>query len=450
MGKGTQALHKLWRILGSTRLTAILLAVLLLASLLASLFPQMPPDPAASEPWLAAVRLRYRNITDLLYALGLFDAYHASWFLGLLAALLLNTLFCTVQRLPRLWRSLTQPPLVSRPAAFYQGFAHRAEWSLPSVEAGLPVAQQVLAGHRYRIYLQWDEAAGYASLYAELGRWAQAGTLVSHLAVLLLVIAVLARPTLGWSETGVILLPGQAYSPGREPALAMEVGQLTIERHPDGQPRNYWVPLTVEVDGATATSQTVGINHPLTLRGIAFHLQSYGPAAQVTTPDQTYNLPFIEGPAQEITLPEAGILLRVAHRPEATLTSDIKRDTLFVEAIGADGDLLGSGTVANGDEIVVQGMPITFSLSYYTIWQISHDPTFGLAVGAASLMLAGLLVSLWVPYRRLWLRIESTSARMVGTGEFDDGFEALANEVAMAITAEAFATCQPESQADGQ
>lgn len=86
MGTATRPLHNLWRALGSTRLAAILLAAALLASSLASLFPQMPADPAAYEPWLAAVTSRYGRTTRLLSALGLFDAYHAPWFLALLAA----------------------------------------------------------------------------------------------------------------------------------------------------------------------------------------------------------------------------------------------------------------------------------------------------------------------------------------------------------------------------
>jgi len=398
MGKGTQALHKLWRFLGSTRLAAILLAALLLASLLASLFPKMPSDPAARQPWLAAVELRYGNATGLLHTLGLFDPYHAPWFLGLLAALLLNTFVCTIQRLPRLRRFLTRSWRRSRP------------------------------GHPSQAHPQGNETTRSTNPVAERGLWAQAGSLVSHSAALLLVTAVLARPALGWTESGVMLLPGQVYSPARNPALTVEAGQLTIERHPEGQVRNYRVPLTIEVDGARVTSQTVGISHPLAVRGIAFHLQSYGPAAQVTTPEQTYNLPFAGGLAQEVALPEAGARLRMTYQPEAVSPDELKEATLFVEATTDEGALLGSGTVADGDEIVVQGTPVAFSLGYYTTWQISHDPTFGLAVAAASLMLAGMLVPLWVPQRRLWHRPESTPTHTASSGESDGGSEPLADK----------------------
>ncbi len=445
MGKGSPVgrnrLRDLWRLLGSTRLAAVLLAALLLASLLAAMLPQMPADPAAREPWLAAVRLRYRGATGLFLALGLFDAYHAPWFLALLAAVLLNSVLCTAQRLPRLWKSFTQPPVVSRPDAFYQGFAHRAEWPGSTPQAALSAAQRALARHRYRTYLERDEAAGQASVYAERGRWAGAGTLVSHLAVVLLVTLLLARPALGWQQTGVMLLPDQARALDRDPSVVVRAGQLAIERHPDGQPRSYQVPLAILVDAQPVVTQTVGINHPLTFRGMSFHLESYGPAARLVTPEGTMNLVFTDSQAQEATLLATGITLRVAFQPETR--------TFFVEAMSADGALLGSGIVPAGDEITVQETPVTFTLGNYTTWQISRDPTFGLAVGAAVFVLAGMLVSLWVPHRRIWLRVDSQQMRMVGAGELGGEFEALTSEITSAIASE-HAASQPEGEADGQ
>jgi cytochrome c biogenesis protein len=432
MGTATRLLRNLWRALGSTRLAAILLALVLLASLLASSFPQMPADPAAREPWLAAVALRYRGATRLLQAVGLFDAYHAPWFYASLAALLLNTLVCTIQRWPRLWRTLSRRPIVVRPDAFYLGFARRAEWLVPSLVDGLTAAQEGLARRRYRT--QTEQKEGTAYLYAERGRWGQVGTLVSHVTALLLALAVVARPALGWQQTGVILLPGQARPVGHGRDFAIRAGSLTVKRHPNGQPLDYRVPLAVLPDTSPTMTRTVRINHPLTFRGVAFHLQGYGPAARLTTPEGTFDLPFTAGQAQEVALPDSDLTLRVAYQPEGT--------ALFVEALDADGALLGSGAVADGQQVDIRGRTITFTLSRYTVWQVSHDPTFALAVGAAALLLAAGLVSLWVPYRRLWLRVDAGQAHMVGTGDWGDAFDALADELAQA--------CGPEEEKEGE
>jgi len=412
--------------MGSTRLAAILLAAALLVACLASFFPQMPADPAAHEAWLAAAALRYRHGTPLLRAIGLFDAYRAPWFLGLLIALLLNTLACTIQRLPRLWRALSRRLSVARPDAFYLGFAHRAAWPVPSLTRGLAAAGEVLAGRRYRVYTERQEGVAY--LHAEQGRWGQAGTLTSHVAAVLLVLAVVARPALSWQESGVTLLPGQAHAVGHGRDLAAQAGSLAVDRHPDDQPRDYRVPLTVQVGASPVATRTVQINRPLAYRGLAFHLQGYGPAARVTTPAGSFDLAFTSSQAQEVALPEAGLTLRLAYQPQES--------ALFVEALDDEGLLLGSGGVTDGQGIEVQGTPIAFTLSHYTVWQVSHDPTFGPAVGAAILLLAGALVSLWVPHRRLWLRLDAQGAQMVGAGDFGRTFDALGEALAQACSRE--------------
>ena len=291
MGTITRWLRDLWRLLGSTRLAAILLAALLLASLLASLFPQVPTEPAAQDAqgaWLEAVALRYRQATGPLHALGLFDVYHTPWVLALLAALLLNTFACTIQRLSRLWRICT-----------------------------------------------------------EQGRWVQASTLVSHTAALLLLMAVAARPALGWQESGVILSPGQIYPVGHGRDFAVQAGPLTVDRYPDGQPKAYGVPLTILADAAPIMTRTVRLNHPLAFQGVAFHLQSYGPAEQTT------------------------------------------------------------------------------------IWQVSHDPTFGPAIGLAGLVLLGTALSLWLPPWQRWRRGEGQKNEGTATAEGGD-FDLPAGEIAQA------------------
>ena len=197
--------HRVWRFLGSRDLAVVLLAILLLALLLVSFFPQMPSEPAALDVWLEAVSLRFGPATGVLNALGLFDAFHAPWFQILLSALLVNTLVCTVQRVPGLWRSLTSPPTVQRPDAFYQGLAHQAALALSSREEGLTAARAALARHRFRRLVDVEPA----SLYAERGRWSQIATPVSHLAAVVLVVAIACRPAMGWQESDLVLLPGE-------------------------------------------------------------------------------------------------------------------------------------------------------------------------------------------------------------------------------------------------
>lgn len=418
--------HSLWQLLGSRQLAVILLVTLLFVLLLASLVPQMPAEPSAQEAWLGAVRLRYGPATGLMRRLGMFGVFQSPWFLALFAALLLNTLICTVQRLPRLWRSLTVPPPVQRPRAFFQGFAHRAEWTLSSLEQGLAAVRDTLGRHRFSSQVDRDERTGCVSLYAERGRWSQAATLVGHVAAVLLATAVACRPALGWQESNLTLVPGELHGIGHGYDLEVRTGLLVLEPEP-------MVPLAV-LTNRSAFTETVLVNHPLAFHGIRFHLQGYGPALQVAAPEGSFGAAFSGSQAQQVTLPEAGLTLRVAHR--------LGESALFVEALAAGGVLLGSGSVTPGQEIEIGGIPITLNLSNYTVWQVSRDPTFALAVVSAILLLAAMVTSLWVPHRRLWVRLgHEGKAWMAGAGDWGGEFDTIAGEMARA--------CLPQGESDG-
>lgn len=425
MGSTTRLLHRAWRVLGSVRLAAILLAALLLATLVASLFPQMPSDPIGREPWLSAVALRYHHATGLLFSLGLFKIYYTPWYVALLAGLLASTVACTLQRLPRLWQSLIRPPAVAHPDAFYRAVAQRIEWPLASLEAGLAAAQSVLSRHGYQVCTKQEEAGRCAHVQGERGRWAQAGTLLSHISALFLILAVTARPALSRQMANLTLLPGQRQTLDLPPPLTVEAGLPVLARYTNGQPRDVQVPLTVLEQGVPVVSQTVRINHPLTYQGTALRLQAYGPAVQVSAPEGTFDLALEHSQVATVSLPEAGLTLRVA--PSST------EGPLFVEALATDGTFLGSGTVGDGATIDIEGTPISFFLSHYTVWEVDRDPTFVVAIAAAGGLLTGIVVSLWVPHRRIWLRVDGQKVQMVAMGDLTD-LEAMASEMARAST----------------
>jgi cytochrome c biogenesis protein len=369
---------------------------------------------------LEAAELRYGPATAWLQGLGVFEAYRSPWFLALVAALLLNALACTVQRLPPLWRSLTSTPAVRRPAAFYQGFARRAEWAVTSPEQGITVAVETLERHRFHPQVEQDITTGQLYLYAERGRWSQAGTLVSHLVAMVLVLAVVCRPALGWQESDVTLLPGEVHAVGNGTGLEVRLGAPLTEQRPG-------VPLAI-LQGTSALTRTVSINHPLSYQGVAFHLMGYGPAAEIDAPEGVFGVVLGGSQAQEVALPAAGLAMRVTYQSEERV--------LYVEAMGAGGDMLGSGVVAHNQEIEVRGVPITLRLTNYSQWQVSRDRTFGLAVTSAILLLAGVVISLWVPHRRLWLRVDGEGrAWMVGAGEWGPEFDIISGEVHRETTA---------------
>lgn len=404
MGSRMGWVHTLWRALGSTWLAAVLLAALLIVALWGSLFPQMPSDPAARQTWLDTVSIRYHRTTHLLRMAGLFELYQTAWFRTLLIILGLVTGICTVQRLPHLRHAPNRPRAILRPEGFYDEFHHQATWPVPSFTTGLAMVQRALRKHGYSFSVAHAPTGDYADLYAEQGRWGQAGTVVSHAAALLLMAALVVRPHLTWQEQNVVLVPGQVHAVGHGHEWAVQAGPLTVDRYPGGEPRQYQVPLTVLLNGSPTQTMIVRLNHPLTVRGVSFHLQGYGPAVEVTAPAGTIYVALVGAQAQEVTVPGSDVRLRVALLPND--------ESLYVEALTAAGAVLGSGPVADGEQIQVEGVLLTFRISQYTLWQVSHDPTFGWAIAAGAVFLTGVVLSLWIPHRRLWVRIEERQVRL--------------------------------------
>jgi cytochrome c biogenesis protein ResB len=213
--------RSLWNMLGSRRLAVVLLGTLLFALVLISLFPHFPGDAESRQTWLEAARLRYGPATALLRRIGFFEADRSLWFVALLAALLLNTLICTVQRLQQLRRSWSEPAIVHRPEAFFQASAHRAQWEFVDIERELGAVQNVLGRRGFGATIEMEKINGRIGLYAERGRWSQIGTIVSHLAAVLLLCALAYGPTLPEGcvsafgvavISGVVLLVGSVIS----------------------------------------------------------------------------------------------------------------------------------------------------------------------------------------------------------------------------------------------
>ena len=438
-------LRTFWRALGSTRLAAVLLFVLLLVSLLAGLFPRIPHDPAAREEWLALASLRYRGATGLARSLGLFQGHGSPWFLVPLAALTLNLSVCTLQRLPRLWRALTRVPTIVRPEAFIgaagrHSTGRQAEWPVASLEQGLSdvCASLRARGRRHRLWIKPAEQSApspAAYVTAERGRWGIAGTALSHVAVLALTGVLVAGPALRWQETGIVLVPGQSYTTRHGHSLTIQAGAVGQVRAATGQTAEDQVLLTVseagpDAEGGPLVSRVVRVGQPLTYRGVSFHLEGSGPAVRVVSPQDSAVLPTADGQSQQITLPDIGLVLDIAYQSEREMPQGRDSAPLYVQVRATEGNTLGSGYVADGQEIVVEGIPLAFSLSHYTVWQVGHDPTFGFAMGAGGLLLVGIVVSLWVPHRRLWLRIDGRKATMVGAGDLGS-FDVLAAAVAL-------------------
>ncbi len=437
---GSDKVHlprRLWRFLGSIRLAVVLLSAVALGALLGTLFPQLTPntaaDPAASARWLAAAQEKYGFLFGLYRTLGLFDVYHSPWFVALIAALVLNTVVCTIDRLRVLWRAVTARPRIEQVVSFYERLPNCASLGVTSVEQGEKALRRVL-GRYYRVLV--ERRSGTIYLFAERNRLARLATLVTHTSLVLLVLGFLWSGWGGWRERAVALGPGQVYDVGHGQSFAVRSDGLEIERYPSGQPSDYRAHLAVLENGTEVMHKTVRVNDPLTYRGISFYLYSYGPAAQVRATDaegrtvplqigsgqgnvsDEVTLNFAgEGDGQEIVVPSRDLTLR--------LVFYYQEPSLFVQATRhGEAKPFGAGSIRAGESLKIEGVTFEFALDRYIVLQVVHDPGFKLVILAGFLVMGGLIVSLYFPHKRLWARVTADELRLAGRTERDAvGFE---------------------------
>jgi len=95
----------LWDFFCSLKLSISLLIGLAVTSIIGTVIPQGPPPPEYLQTISETKFLLYQK-------LGFFDMYHSWWFITLLYLLTLNLIACSIKRLPRVWKIISEPTLV--------------------------------------------------------------------------------------------------------------------------------------------------------------------------------------------------------------------------------------------------------------------------------------------------------------------------------------------------
>jgi cytochrome c biogenesis protein ResB len=280
-----QALRPVYRFLGRLDVAAILIFAVLLAAAPGSCFPQLSSavsaDPERLAQWEANVRARYGALTDLLAAVGAFRCFRSPAFLVSLGLLAAATLVCTLNRWRIVWR---------------RAFHHPVQYSDTTFDAApisvrLSAPPEIDAPHLVRQYLErqgfrvrtagvppTDALTGQPTIYlrGDRHRLSPLATLVTHLAVLLLLLGAVLSGRYSWREE-LTIEPAETAVIGHGSGLALRNEGFAITHYPDGSVAGYEARVTVvAVDqDREAARGRVRINAPLNYGSIGIHLQSY-------------------------------------------------------------------------------------------------------------------------------------------------------------------------------
>jgi cytochrome c biogenesis protein len=284
-----------WRQLTSMRTALVLLFLLALGAVPGSIVPQRNIDAVK----VIDFQRDHPTLTPVYERLGLFSVYGSPWFSAIYLLLMVSLVGCVVPRLRVYWRAArAEPPPVPRRLSRLP--ESRTFEVAADPEAVLAGARAVLRRRRYRVLTH--PAADGGAVSAEKGYLREAGNLLFHLSVLVVLVGFGYGQLLGY-KGGVITIVGQDFSntlsqyddfaPGRlfdpdqlEP-LSFKVDDFSVKWLTSGpqmgQPESFDADLTYRTSpGSPARHHDLAVNHPLEAGNTSVFLVGHGYAPVVT------------------------------------------------------------------------------------------------------------------------------------------------------------------------
>ncbi len=454
--------RKAWRRLTSMRTALILLFLLAIAAVPGSLLPQRSLNASKTESYISSHGLWGRFLDHI----GMFSVFSSSWFAAIYLLLFVSLIGCLIPRIKVHAKAMRAKPLAAPKNLARLPESGQFETAASADEyAG---AARAALGRRWRVARR-DEPGGVLTLSAEKGYGRETGNLVFHVALLVALIAIAVGRLYSYEGTRVVL-PGtiaqqgfcadaifqyDSWTPGRlaedgrvKPApFCLGLNQFSSRYNAEGEPLQFTASVSYEPHaGAPVQQHTISVNHPLRIEGDRVYLISHGFAPQVTVrmPDGTtqtslaafvptdpttllsegaFKLSGTPGANQDVGI--EGFLLGVtvyvgdlgSNSQSVYSLDQTQKNTGKLKKIGGENLRVGqTATLPNGVTVTFDGWQQWAGL------QVSHDPSQYYLLVAAAAMVLGLISSLFIRRRRVWLRItpaasgESPSPTVVWVG----------------------------------
>jgi cytochrome c biogenesis protein len=457
-----------WRQLTSMRTALALLFLLAVASIPGSVLPQRGTDPIAVVDWIDG----RPELGATLDRLGFFDVFVAPWFSAIYLLLFISLIGCVLPRIAAHWRAMRQPtpPAPRR----LDRLAGATTWHTD--DAGvLEAASTVLRAQRWRVTPGRDGEGAVGSLAAEKGFARETGNLLFHIALVLILVGVGLGAVFGWKGTVIVregngfantLTQYDSFSPGRLAstealppfAFTMTDFDATFEREGSqrGAPRSFSAQLAYTPEpGAPVQSRVVTVNEPLRLDGAKVFLVGHGYAPHLRLTDASGRVVFDDTVVflpQDGTFTSTGVLKAPDASPQLGFTA-ILAPTAIIDELGPrsvfpapdnpglfvsafTGDLgLDDGVPSNVfqletedlEQLGLEGLApgqswelpdgagtLEFvALERWASFTIAHDPGKALALAGSIAAILGLMLSLFVKRRRIWVRVDAAPSTQV-------------------------------------
>jgi cytochrome c biogenesis protein len=481
------------------RTALILLFLLAVAAVPGSLLPQRPLNPGKTRAWIAA----HGGWGRFLDRVGMFDVFGAPWFAAIYLLLGVSLVGCLVPRIRVHLRALRTAPLPAPKRL--DRLPESGRFAAAGEPATLAQAARGALGRRWRVTSRTERSGAVTvsaekGYLRETGNLIfHVALLVAVIAVAVDKLysyegSVIVQQGRGFCDTAVdldSLHTGRLAQGGHlAPICVDKLNRFTARYTGDGEPISFAadVTYTLGADGAPRRD-TITVNHPLRVAGARVYLTGHGfsPTFTVRMPDgstRTTSAAFLpqdafftsegavklagKGTGNDIGIdgvfaadgvtntrgvlrsgspaplhPAVAVLV---YRGDLGLGNGIPQNVYTLDARQiAAGKLrhIGTATLTPGQtKKLPGGVRVTFD--GYTQWanfQISHNPGQNYLLLAALGIVTGLLASLSIRRRRVWLRltgdavteVEVGGLARIDSGNFPSEFSALLERLRAAL-----------------
>ncbi len=500
-----QSTALVWRTLRSMRTALILLLMLAAGAVIGSLLPQIPNSPERVGQYLDD----HGFWGTAFFRAGFFDVYGSWWFVLITALLFVSLAACLFPRTRAMIRAIRQRPIHAREL---DGFRHHAEvrvGTAPDVAA--VTAARLLRRKRFRVSHEGLGVAAEKGVLREVGsllfHWA--------FFLLLLGVIVgkgtgfTGRAVVTEGETFVDALPNYAgeirtgrYFGGGFTGFGFELLDFEDSYRRNGQPIDFVSRVRfLDREGQPTGTQEIRVNHPAEVEGLHVFQEGFGwaPVVEVSLDgrrlwsspiemardDPPDGVPATAMPwrgAIKLTAPEPDVMIALELWPDFRSFANLQLtgepssmlvqfdpyirysvyegeivdpslstvDTTGLRRVGRS-DLHAAGT-SMFDVPGVGRLDLSFpELRQYSVFLVSRDAGIPVVLAAAILVLVGLIPSLYVSRRKVWIRAEAApGGSLVKIGGFSlqrkDAFEEEFERIVRGIGGPEAVEVQPEER----
>ena len=423
---------RLWRLFTSVNFAVVQIVAVAMLAVIGMTIRQLPGFAFRSAADYATEMNKLRSIyehvfgvgvTDLFERLQFFHVFNSTPFSIALLLLVVSIVICTLDRTPRLWQQSAFIRVVQPDAYFDLRLPDRVSIAAAT---GLTAETVAVALRRRRFTVR--EAAGpdgATFVYGDRNRWTKLATLISHLGLILFLLAGLVTARFG-DEQGLVVAEGDTLTvqPIGTPGLLL-VQNLGFDAPglDTGSPSDFTTDLAVYRDGVLLARKTIRVNDPLTVGGYTFHQNGFGPAPDLQIRSTVDGSILWSGPVP-LTDTAGGLpygAIPIPGRPyglELLLNRTTEGvGTLLAEPYAVRGTLPDGTpdvvrgfpvTVVRGETVSMEGLDLSLELrgfSDYTLLIAKRDPGQPIIWAAFLALITGLAITFYLPRRRVWARL---------------------------------------------